>query len=86
MALLGQMTVMEFILAAAVSAAEANGRVDRVGTLEAGEMGDTLVVDGVPLADISLRRDWIIVVIQGSEPIALNPGPWARRRLGASSS
>ena len=48
---------MEAIVAATKHGAELLRMGDRVGTLEPGKLADFLVVDGDPLADISILRD-----------------------------
>lgn len=53
----GGLTPMEAIVAATRDAAETVGLADRTGTLEAGKWADLIVVDGDPLADVSLLRD-----------------------------
>jgi len=51
------LTPMEAIVAATRDAAEAVGLGDRTGTIEPGKWADLLVVDGDPLADLSVLRD-----------------------------
>jgi imidazolonepropionase-like amidohydrolase len=51
------MTPMEVLVAATRNAAKAAGRLERMGTLEAGKEADLLVVEGDPSQDIkNLRR------------------------------
>ncbi|MCI0657084.1 MAG: amidohydrolase family protein, partial [Acidobacteria bacterium] len=51
------MTPMEVLVASTRTAAQACGRADRIGTLEAGKEADLLVVEGDPSQDIkNLRR------------------------------
>ncbi len=51
------MTVMETIVAATSAAAEAIGLGDLTGTVASGRAADLLIVDGDPLADISVLQD-----------------------------
>ncbi|HEX3723830.1 MAG TPA: amidohydrolase family protein [Nitrolancea sp.] len=51
------MTLMETIVAATASAADALGIGDRTGTIACGKSADLLVVDGDPLADITILQD-----------------------------
>jgi imidazolonepropionase-like amidohydrolase len=48
---------LEVIRAATATAAEAIGRAEDLGTLEAGKLADVLVVEGDPVSDISVLRD-----------------------------
>jgi len=72
MSLVGELTSMEIIEAATVNAAEAVGRGDEIGTLEAGKMADIIIVDGNPLEDLTVFRNGIITVIKGGELIPLD--------------
>jgi imidazolonepropionase-like amidohydrolase len=58
---------LETITCATRTGAEIMGIQDQVGTIEAGKLGDILVVDGDVLSDISLleQRDHLIAVLQG---------------------
>ena len=60
-------TPLETIMCATKTGAEILGRGDEIGTLEAGKLADVLVVDGDPVADISLLQDRsrFIAVMQG---------------------
>lgn len=53
----GGMTAMEAILTATRNAAEAIGRSDELGTLEAGKLADIIAVKGNPLDDIRILLD-----------------------------
>jgi imidazolonepropionase-like amidohydrolase len=59
-------TPLETIMCATKTGAEIMGRGDEFGTLEAGKLGDVLVVDGDVIADISILedRDRLIAVMQ----------------------
>lgn len=59
-------TPMEVIVAATRNTADALGIADRVGTLEPGKLADCVVIDGDPLADISVLTspDSIVMVIK----------------------
>lgn len=61
------LTPMETLVCATKSGAEILGRGDEIGTLEVGKLADVLVVDGDPLADISVLEDRsrFIAVMQG---------------------
>ena len=48
---------MEAIIAATKNAAEACGLQEKIGTIEKGKLADLLIVDGNPLADISVLRE-----------------------------
>ena len=54
---IGGCSAMEAIVAGTRNAAEACLLGDQVGTLEPGKLGDILVVDGNPLADIRVLQD-----------------------------
>lgn len=58
---------METLVCATRNGAKILGTLDDVGTLEAGKLGDVLVVDGDVLADISILRDRdrLTAVVQG---------------------
>jgi imidazolonepropionase-like amidohydrolase len=58
---------LETIKCATRTGAEIVGRGDELGTLEAGKLADVLIVDGDPVADISVLEDRsrIAVVMQG---------------------
>ncbi|HEX5499524.1 MAG TPA: amidohydrolase family protein, partial [Thermomicrobiales bacterium] len=63
----GGLSPMEAIVAATKNAAIGLGQQDALGTLEAGKLADLLVVDGDPLADVTLLEDPtnIQVVVKG---------------------
>jgi imidazolonepropionase-like amidohydrolase len=73
-------TPMEALTAATKLGAEAMRMQDRIGTLEAGKYADLIVVDGDPLADVSILEDRtnITHVMKGGEffrrPAAENNG------------
>jgi len=50
-------------------AAELLGKLDELGTLEAGKLADLIMVDGDPLTDISVIHN-IEVVIKGGKVVA----------------
>ena len=60
-------TPLEVITCATKTGAEIMGRGEEFGTLEKGKLADVLVVDGDPLADISIleNRKKFIAVLQG---------------------
>jgi imidazolonepropionase-like amidohydrolase len=62
-------TPLQTILCATKTGAEILGRGHELGTLEAGKLGDVLVVSGDVLADISRieNRENILAVLQGGE-------------------
>jgi len=53
----GGLSVMEAIVAGTKNAAECCLLGDQVGTLEAGKLADILLIDGDPLADITVLQD-----------------------------
>ena len=63
------MSSMEAVQTATKNAAFALGMEDRVGTLEEGKFADILVVDGDPLADITVLqdKDRLDVIMKGGE-------------------
>jgi imidazolonepropionase-like amidohydrolase len=63
------LTPMEAIVANTKTCAEVMGWADRLGTLEAGKLADLIVVDGDPLADISVlqRSERIVLVMRGGQ-------------------
>ena len=65
------MTPMEAIVATTRTAAECVHLGADVGTLEPGKLADLIVVDGDPLADVTLlqRRERISLVMLGGEPV-----------------
>jgi len=56
---------MDLIAAATANAARAVGRAGDLGTLEAGKIGDVIVVAGDPLADIEAMANVQAVVLEG---------------------
>ena len=66
---LGGMSPMEAIVAATKTAAECNEMDDAVGALKEGMLADLLVVDGDPLADISIleERSNLLMIMQGGD-------------------
>jgi imidazolonepropionase-like amidohydrolase len=74
---------MEAIVAATRTNARALGWDDRVGTLERGKLADVLVLEGDPLADISVlgQPGRIRAVFKEGKPIALPDSAPPRRRL-----
>jgi imidazolonepropionase-like amidohydrolase len=63
-------------LQAATSVAATALRLPRLGTLEPGKLGDLVVVDGDPLADISVlrKKDKILRVIRGGRCVVSRDG------------
>ena len=69
------LTPMEAIVCATRNNAIVLGLQDEIGTLEAGKQADLIVVDGDPLADISVLRDRekIVAVYKGGEAVPRMP-------------
>ena len=67
---MGGMSPMEAIVAATRTAAECNQMDSEVGTLTEGMFADLLVVDGDPLADISIleEKSNLLMIMQGGNP------------------
>jgi imidazolonepropionase-like amidohydrolase len=63
------MSTMQAIQAATGWAAECVGLEKEIGTIEKGKLADLLVIDGDPLANISLLRDLerLMLVMKGGE-------------------
>lgn len=63
----GGFTPLEAITAATATAADCMGWADRLGTLTPGKLADLVVVDGDPLADITVlqREACILTVVKG---------------------
>ena len=59
------MTPLEAIRAGTLSAAQALGLEERVGSLEVGKTADIVVVSGDPLADISAMEQVVLVIKNG---------------------
>ena len=51
------MSTFQAIQAATVNASKVLGLTDKVGTIEVGKLADLIVVDGDPLADISILQN-----------------------------
>jgi imidazolonepropionase-like amidohydrolase len=70
---------VEAIAIATANGARFLGRIDTLGTVEAGKLADLVVVKGDPLADIALLRDpaRIALVVKDGEIAArrLSPEP-----------
>ena len=66
---------MEAIVCATRNNAIVLGLQDEIGTLEAGKQADLIVVDGDPLADISVLRDRkkILAVYKGGRAVPRMP-------------
>ncbi len=73
------MSPMEAIEASTRRAAECMRLERQLGTLEPGKQADLLVVDGDPLADISVlcRRERLAMIMQGGRTVVPSPGPLA---------
>ncbi len=61
------MSPMDAIAAGTYEAARAIRRDEHVGSLEPGKLADLIVIDGDPLADISLTRTGVCAVVQGGK-------------------
>jgi imidazolonepropionase-like amidohydrolase len=75
---------MEAIMAATRTNAHALGWAEQLGTLEPGRVADILVVEGDPLADISVlsKPQRIQAIFKGGKPVARSPDDaQARRRM-----
>lgn len=59
----GGLSAMEAIVAGTKNAAECCRLGDQVGTLEAGKLADILIVDGDPLADVTVLQDPARIVV-----------------------
>src|SRR5699024_2602050 len=62
----GGMTPMESIIATTKTAAECMGWEDQIGTLEVGKLADVMVINGDPVADITVleNNDNIVTVLK----------------------
>jgi imidazolonepropionase-like amidohydrolase len=61
----GGLTAMEAILTATKTAAECLDMSDAIGTVEVGKLADLIVIDGEPLADITVLRNAEMVIKDG---------------------
>ncbi len=86
----GGLSTMDAIRAGTANAALTVGMTDEIGTLEEGKLADLLVVDGDPLADVSVLQDKtrlkVImkdgVVVDTTTPIPEPaPYPWEKPKL-----
>jgi imidazolonepropionase-like amidohydrolase len=66
------MTPLQAIQAATVTAAQALGRPDDVGTIAVGRYGDLIGVKGDPLKDVAILQS-VAVVIKGGEVVKQQP-------------
>lgn len=78
-------TPMEAILAATKQGGEIMGLADPVGQIKAGYLADILLVDGNPLADVSILQDAsrLIGIIKDGEIYKAPPVPAAAARVAA---
>jgi imidazolonepropionase-like amidohydrolase len=63
------MSPMQAITSATQLGAEVMRMQDRIGTLEPGKLADLVVIDGDPLADISLTRTGVVGVVQNGRVV-----------------
>jgi imidazolonepropionase-like amidohydrolase len=63
------MSPMQAITSATQLGAEVMRMQDRIGTLEPGKLADLVVIDGDPLADISLTRTGVVGVVQNGRAV-----------------
>ena len=79
---LAGLSPMEAIVAATRTNARALGWEDRVGTLEPGKLADILVLEGDPLADVSVlgQPGRLRAVFKEGQPVALPEGAAPPRR------
>jgi imidazolonepropionase-like amidohydrolase len=61
----GGMSPMEAIVAGTISGADNIGKLDEIGSLEAGKWGDIVAVEGNPLDDITLLQNVSFVMKEG---------------------
>ena len=68
------MSPMQSIVASTSNAALALGLQDEIGTIEVGKFADLLVIDGNPLADISVltHKERIRMVMQNGRIVVEN--------------
>lgn len=81
------MAPMDALLAATRNIAEAYGKADELGTLEAGKRADLVVLDADPLADPRNYRRISDVFKDGSrvDRAALPESPWAEVRISSDA-
>ena len=60
------LTPMQGIQASTRNAAQLLGKLDQLGPVEAGKLADLVVIDGDPLADISVIHNIELVIKNGS--------------------
>ena len=60
------LTPMQGIQASTRNAAQLLGKLDQLGTVEAGKLADLVVIDGDPIADISVIHNIELVIKNGS--------------------
>ncbi len=65
------MSPEQVIQAATRNAAQHLGKLDELGTLEAGKLADLIIVEGDPLMDITVMHN-IEVVIKGGKVVVDN--------------
>lgn len=65
------MSPEQVIQAATRHAAQHLGKLDELGTVEAGKLADLIIVNGDPLADIAVLHD-IEIVIKGGKVMVDN--------------
>lgn len=58
---------LEVLRMLTINGAELRGDSDRLGTVEAGKLADIVVIDGDPLADISVMRNVVHVFLDGEQ-------------------
>jgi len=77
---------MDALLAATRNIAEAYGKADELGTLEAGKRADLLILDADPLADPRNYRRIVEVLKDGSriDRAALPESPWREVRISSN--
>ena len=73
-------TPMEAILTATRNGAYLFDLEDRMGTLEVGKIADVLIVDGDPLADITVLQDRQCLMVIKNGQLVDNTRPWPERQ------